>query len=133
MGLHNIRSILPVAVIGNRPSALALPETPIVLAERGAHQAWREGQWRQSFSTVASRMRYRSGWYVVDDAPQILFAMDIHDQNLFVDAANRIVIAKFSSLNDPVDHRAIWLTHKTVAEITSCVLAGGAARTTAAE
>jgi hypothetical protein len=59
--------------------------------------------------------------------------MGIHGQNLFVDAANRIVIAKVSSLNDPIDHRAIWLTHQAVQEITSCILANASPRTTAAE
>jgi hypothetical protein len=58
--------------------------------------------------------------------------MGIHGQNLFVDASNRIVIAKVSSLNDPIDHRAIWLTHKAVAEITSCLLRGTASRAAAA-
>ncbi len=59
--------------------------------------------------------------------------MGIHGQNLFVDAANRIVIAKVSSLNDPIDHRAIWLTHKAVPEITRCILANVSPRATAAE
>jgi CubicO group peptidase (beta-lactamase class C family) len=53
-------------------------------------KAWREGQW----------------------GPQILFAMGIHGQNVFVDRANRIVIAKVSSQNSPIDSRALWLTHK---------------------
>jgi CubicO group peptidase (beta-lactamase class C family) len=78
-------------------------------------------------------MRYRSGWYVVDEEPQILFAMGIHGQNLFVDTANRIVIAKVSSQNDPIDNRAMWLTHQAVPEFRRCILAGAAGRATAAE
>ena len=59
-----------------------------------------------NFASISKNMRYRSGWYVIDDAPQILFAMGIHGQNLFVDRANRIVIAKVSSQNQPIDPQA---------------------------
>jgi len=103
------------------------------IAGNGDPKAWSEGQWGESFATISRKMRYRSGWYVVDDEPQILFAMGIHGQNLFVDAAHRIVIAKVSSQNDPIDTRAIWLTHQAVAEFRRCVLAGGAGRATAVE
>jgi hypothetical protein len=65
-------------------------------------------------------MRYRSGWYVIDDEPQILFAMGIHGQNVFVDRANRIVIAKVSSQNSPIDNQALWLTHKAVPDSVAC-------------
>jgi hypothetical protein len=71
-------------------------------------------------------MRYRSGWYVIDDEPQILFAMGIHGQNLFVDRANGIVIAKVSSQGQPIEPQAIWLTHKAVPEFARRV--GEAAR-----
>ena len=64
---------------------------------------------------------YRSGGYVVDDAPQILFLMGIQGQNLFVDAAHKIVIAKLSSQAQPIDPRAIWLPHKAVAEFARCI------------
>jgi hypothetical protein len=70
---------------------------------------------------------------VIDDEPQIVFAMGIHGQNVFVDAANRIVIAKLSSQNSPVDNQALWLTHKAVAEFRRCVLAGARLPATAAE
>jgi len=69
-------------------------------------------------------MRYRSGWYVIDDTPQILFAMGIHGQNLLVDRAKRMVIAKVSSQNQPIDPQAIWLTHKAVSEFARCFGAG---------
>jgi len=96
------------------------------IAGNGDPKAWSEGQWGESFAAISRNMRYRSGWYVVDDEPQILLAMGIHGQNLFVDAANRIVIAKVSSQNDPIDPRAMWLTHQAVAEFRRCVLAGAA-------
>jgi CubicO group peptidase (beta-lactamase class C family) len=123
-----------VLMKGRRGDGDVVPEAWIDdIAENGDHKAWSEGQWRESFASIATRMRYRSGWYVVDDAPQLLFAMGIHGQNLFVDAANRMVIAKVSSLNDPIDHRAIWLTHKAVPEIARCILANASPRATAAE
>jgi CubicO group peptidase (beta-lactamase class C family) len=102
------------------------------IAANGDPKAWSAGQWGESFAAISRKMRYRSGWYVVDDEPQILFAMGIHGQNLFVDAANRIVIAKVSSQNDPIDNRAMWLTHQAVPEFRRCILAGAAARATAA-
>jgi CubicO group peptidase (beta-lactamase class C family) len=112
-----------VLMKGRRGDSAVVPEAWIDdIAENGDHKAWSEGQWRESFASIATKMRYRSGWYVVDDAPRLLFAMGIHGQNLFVDAANRIVIAKVSSLNDPINPRAIWLTHKAVPEITRCIL-----------
>ncbi|MBV9563228.1 MAG: serine hydrolase [Bradyrhizobium sp.] len=83
--------------------------------------AWRDGQWRDSFAAISRNMRYRSGWYVIDDAPQILFAMGIHGQNLFVDAANAMVIAKLSSQAQPIEPQSIWLTHKAVAEFARCL------------
>jgi CubicO group peptidase (beta-lactamase class C family) len=103
------------------------------IAGNGDPEAWREGQWGESFAAISRKMRYRSGWYVVDDEPQILFAMGIHGQNLLVDAANRIVIAKLSSQNDPIDPRAMWLTHQAVPEFRRCILGGAAGRATAAE
>ena len=68
-------------------------------------------------------MHYRSGWYVINDQPQLTFAMGIHGQNLFVDAANAIVIAKLSSWPQPVEGPSIWLTHQAVAEFTRCIMA----------
>jgi hypothetical protein len=58
----------------------------------------------------------------VEDDPKLLFAMGIHGQNLFVDRANRIVIAKVSSQNNPIDTKALPLTHMMVAEIRRCLL-----------
>ena len=66
-------------------------------------------------------MRCRSGRYVIDDAPQILFAMGIHGQYLFVDRANRMVIAKVASQSEAIDPRAAWLTHKATSEFARCL------------
>jgi len=88
-------------------------------------EAWRAGQWAGSFASISRNMHYRSGWYVIDDAPQLLFAMGIHGQNLFVDAANEMVMAKVSSWAQPVDGQSIWLTHKAVAEFARCLAGAG--------
>ena len=108
-------------------TAVVLPAWIDDIAANGDPKAWREGQWGESFAAIAKKMRYRSGWYVVDEEPQLLFAMGIH-----VDAANRIVIAKVSSQNDPIDNRAMWLTHQAVPAFRRCILAGAAAQATAA-
>lgn len=119
---------------GQRGSGQVVPAAWLDdIAGNGDTTAWREGQWGESFAAISRNMRYRSGWYVVDEEPQILFAMGIHGQNLFVDTANRIVIAKVSSQNDPIDNRAMWLTHQAVPEFRRCILAGAAGRATAAE
>jgi hypothetical protein len=91
------------------------------IAGNGDPKAWREGQWGETFAAISRKMRYRSGWYVIDDEPQILFAMGIHGQNLFVDVDNRVMIAKVSSLNTPIDPQAVWLTHKAVREFARCI------------
>ena len=76
---------------GKRGSHEIVPETWIDdIARNCDPKAWSEGQWGQSFASISTRMRYRSGWYVIDDEPQILFAMGIHGQNLFVDMENRL-------------------------------------------
>jgi CubicO group peptidase (beta-lactamase class C family) len=90
-------------------------------AKTSTEKAWRDGQWAENFASISRNMRYRSGWYVIDDEPQILFAMGIHGQNLFVDRANAIVIAKVSSQGQPIEPQSIWLTHKAVPEIARCL------------
>jgi hypothetical protein len=103
---------------GRRGDLQVAPEAFIDdICRNGDHAAWANGEWGKLFSFAARSMSYRSGWYVVDDAPQTLFAMGVHGQNLFVDRANDIVIAKLSSGADPIDYAAIVLTHRAVAEI----------------
>jgi CubicO group peptidase (beta-lactamase class C family) len=92
------------------------------LADGGDAEAWRQGEFAGGFSGMT--MRYRGGWYVIDDEPRTLFAMGIHGQNLFVDRANQLVIAKVSSLGVPIDFQAIALTHRAVAEFRRCLLGG---------
>ncbi|CCE06349.1 putative Beta-lactamase family protein; 6-aminohexanoate-dimer hydrolase [Bradyrhizobium sp. STM 3843] len=107
---------------GRRDSNQIIPEGWIAdIRHNGDAEAWREGQWRDSFAAISKNMHYRSGWYVINDAPQLLFAMGIHGQNLFVDSVNNLVIAKVSSWAQPVEPQSIWLTHKAVAEFARCI------------
>ncbi len=81
----------------------------------GDAEAWNQGEFAAGFAGM--RMRYRSGWYVVDDAPGMLFAMGIHGQHLFVDPRNDLVIAKLSSQNQPIDAIATARTLRAVGAI----------------
>ena len=90
------------------------------IATGGDAEAWRTGEFARAFGGMT--MRYRSGWYVIDDAPQVLFAMGIHGQNLFLDRANDIVLAKVSSLHDAIDGRATGLNHRMFNEIRRVLL-----------
>lgn len=108
-GRRDGREVLPASLIDD-------------IATNGDARAWAEGEFAGGFRGMT--MRYRGGWYVIDDAPRTLFAMGIHGQNLFVDRANRIVVAKVSSWPQPVDFRAIALTHRIYDEIRRVLLAG---------
>ena len=116
-----------VLMKGRRGSSQIVPESWIEdMSGHGDAEAWRTGQWAGNFASISKNMRYRSGWYVIDEAVQILFAMGIHGQNLFVDRANNIVIAKVSSQGEPINPQAIWLTHKAVSEFARCLGKGAA-------
>ena len=101
---------------GSRGSRQIIPPALIHdIAANGDPEAWKNGEFAASFG--GRRMSYRSGWYMIHDEPQILFAMGIHGQNLFVDRTNKLVIAKVSSQGVPIDHAATALMHRAVAEI----------------
>ena len=89
------------------------------IASGGDRAAWKQGEFASGFG--GRTMSYRSGWYVIHDQPTTVFAMGIHGQNLFVDQAHRLVIAKLSSQHAPIDPGAIALTHRAVAEIRRCL------------
>ncbi len=74
------------------------------MARNGDREAWRKGEF--AYFGIDG-MSYRSGWYV--PAEGTVFAMGIHDQYLFVDRVNRIVLAKLSSGRVPIDPRAVGL------------------------
>ncbi len=83
--------------------------------------AWDQGEFASGFAGLP--MHYRSGWYAIDGAVQMLFAMGIHGQHLFVDRANRLVVAKLSSQALPIDPVAMQLTLRAVQEIRRCLQA----------
>ena len=83
-------------------------------------EAWRSGEWRQSFSIISADMSYRAGWYAVHAEPKLLLAMGVHGQNLFIDFEHRAVIAKLSSQAQRIDAGAIWLTHAALPALIRC-------------
>ena len=87
------------------------------IARGGDTDAWSRGEFGPNFAPISRNMSYRSGWYVMHDEPTLLFAMGIHGQNLFVDTANRMVIAKLSSQAERIDPLAMGLAHLAVGEI----------------
>lgn len=101
-GTHSGKQVVPSAWIDD-------------IAEHGDRDAWAQGEFAQAFGRMP--MHYRSGWYVVDNAPQTLFAMGIHGQHLFVDRAHRLVIAKLSSQAQPLDAEATGLTLRALGEL----------------
>jgi len=105
-GRRGDRQILPLAWIDD-------------IARNGDREAWQHGEFAPGFAGMT--MSYRGSWYVIHDAPEMIFAMGIHGQNLFVDRTNGLVVAKLSSQAHPIDHQAIMLTHRAVAEIGRCL------------
>jgi hypothetical protein len=63
------------------------------------------------------RMHYRSKWYVLKDGAPMLFGMGVNGQNLFVDRASGIVVAKFSSQEAAMDEARIALTMRGIAAL----------------
>jgi CubicO group peptidase (beta-lactamase class C family) len=92
------------------------------ISKNGDRDAWKNGQWGKSFAPISKNMCYRNGWYIIYDQPQILFAMGIYGQNLFIDSANQMVIAKFSSWKKPTDYLALPLTHYLVKKIRKSLM-----------
>ena len=82
---------------------------------RGDAAAWSKGD--LAFLYPGLPMRYRNQWYVLDGAAPLYFGMGIHGQNLFVDPANELVIAKFSSQAAPLDAARIALTMRAVSQL----------------
>jgi CubicO group peptidase (beta-lactamase class C family) len=82
---------------------------------KGDPGAWAAGDLAKYYPGLP--MRYRSYWYAVDGAAPLLFGMGIHGQNLFVDAANQIVVAKFSSQATPLDAARIGLTMRALSQL----------------
>ncbi len=81
----------------------------------GAPDAWATGSFAPAFA--GRDMHYRNKWYVQragDSDGPLLFCVGVHGQNLFVDPARHLVIAKFSSQALPLDPALIPLTSRWV-------------------
>jgi CubicO group peptidase (beta-lactamase class C family) len=109
-GRRGDRQIIPRAVIDD------------IRANADA-SAWANGEWGRTMAPISRNMGYRSGWYVVNDAPQYVFAMGIFGQNLFIDFARRIVVAKFSSWPKPTDPLPFVATHRAFARLRKLLTA----------
>jgi len=99
-GVRDGRQVLPAAWLKD-------------MREGGDAEAWSTGQWEPAFQGRVTR--YRSGWYVNDGPPAMMFAMGVHGQNLFVDREAGLVVAKLSSQAQFFDFVADRLTHAGVA------------------
>jgi hypothetical protein len=103
---------------GRCGAAQVLPSRWLEDLERGGDAAaWAAGNAVEYFP--GRPLRYRSQWYADDAASPMIFGVGIHGQNLFVDRALGIVIAKVSSQALPMDHARIALTMRLADAIRS--------------
>lgn len=82
----------------------------------GDPEAWNKGAFLDFYPGMP--IHYRSKCYVVRGETPVLFGLGVHGQNLFVDFARDIVIAKQSSQPPPLDAALIHMTTRAVAAIT---------------
>jgi len=101
-GAHRGRQVVPSAWIE-------------MITDAGDPQAWARGNLASYYPGVP--IHYRAKWYVDRRVPKVLFCLGIHGQNLFVDADNDMVIAKFSSQPQPLDVDGMGLIGKLVSAL----------------
>jgi CubicO group peptidase (beta-lactamase class C family) len=92
------------------------------IESNGDPAAWQAGAFVELFR--GAPMHYRGKWYLQRGAAPLLFGFGIHGQFLFVDRRNRVVIAKFSSQELPLDAQRIALSVKLADTIRSRLAAG---------
>jgi CubicO group peptidase (beta-lactamase class C family) len=98
---------------GARGTRQIIPESWIAdILENGDTEAWNAGSFVEFFP--GATMHYRAKWYVERGRTPLLSGLGIHGQNLFIDPANQIVIAKFSSQAPPLDADLIAATGAAV-------------------
>ncbi len=85
------------------------------ISRNGDAAAWDRGDFVHLFPGVA--MHYRDKWYVTREEHPMLFGLGVNGQNLFIDRAREVVIAKFSSQESALDVPAIGVTMGMVAGI----------------
>ena len=81
----------------------------------GDPEAWDAGNFVPYFPGAS--MHYRSKWYIDRKSPRLLFGLGINGQNLFVDRARQLVIAKHSSQLMPLEPDQIALVGRAVEAI----------------
>lgn len=98
---------------GARGTKQIIPESWIAdILEAGDPEAWSASTFVEYFPGLD--MHYRAKWYVERGRTPLLSGLGIHGQNLFIDPANEIVIAKFSSQGPPLDVELIGITRAAV-------------------
>jgi len=105
---------------GARGTRQIIPESWIAdILENGDTEAWNAGSFLEFYPDAT--MHYRAKWYVEHGPKPLLFGMGIHGQNLFIDPANQIVIAKFSSQGPPLDAGLIAATGAAVTAVRNAL------------
>lgn len=98
---------------GSRGGKQIVPEAWVNdIATTGDTEAWQEGPFVPYFP--GRPMHYRSKWYVERGEAPIISGFGIHGQHLFVDRAQQLVVAKFSSQAAPLDGDAIRMTYRAM-------------------
>lgn len=110
---------------GARGSAQIVPEAWIAdIATNGDPEGWAAGDFAPFYP--GADIHYRSKWYVerpgADGGP-MFFGLGVHGQNLFVDPARELVVAKFSSQAHPLDPELIPLARCWAAALRRAVAA----------
>jgi CubicO group peptidase (beta-lactamase class C family) len=105
-----------IAQGGAREGRQIIPEAWIEdITRNGDAGAWDRGDFAHLFPGAA--MHYRDKWYVTREEKPMLFGLGVNGQNLFIDRARQVVIAKFSSQASALDVPAIGVTMGLVAGI----------------
>jgi CubicO group peptidase (beta-lactamase class C family) len=101
---------------GTRDGRQVIPREWIAdVMANGDPRAWDAGPFAVYYPRQS--IHYRSKCYVLRGEQPLFFGLGIHGQNVFVDRARELVIAKVSSQPQPMDPRRIALTTKLVEEI----------------
>jgi CubicO group peptidase (beta-lactamase class C family) len=110
---------------GRRGAAQVIPAAWIDdILESGDPTAWDHGDFLEYFPGLP--VHYRSKWYVLRSGAPMMFCVGVNGQNLFVDRANDIVVAKFSSQAAAMDKQRIALTMAGIAAIRRHLAGPGA-------
>jgi CubicO group peptidase (beta-lactamase class C family) len=105
---------------GARGTRQIIPEAWIAdILGNGDTDAWNAGSLVEFYPRTV--IHYRSKWYVEHAPKPLMYGLGIHGQNLFIDRANDIVIAKFSSQAPPLDAGLIAATGAMVAAIRNAL------------